>query len=71
MKTISLQRALKTSLRRYNADSEDGLIETFSAVFHSFGDLHKVAPVTFLARLKRRGVVLAVKPSQGRGGEER
>ena len=35
--------------------------EVFAWTFHSFKDLHNVSPNQFLARLRRRGVVLALK----------
>lgn len=44
---------------RFEPGSEDDLIEKFSAIFHSFKDLHKVNPLQFLTRLKQRGIVLA------------
>lgn len=44
----------------------DDLETRFAAVFHSYKDLHRVAPIQFLARLKRRGVTLVSvrRPSQ-------
>jgi hypothetical protein len=41
--------------------------EVFAWTFHSFKDLHDISPIQFLARLERRGVVLALKPKKSRG----
>ena len=44
--------------RKFDTEQEK-LIDTFSDVFHSFEDLHKVAPVDFLEKLEKAGVTLA------------
>lgn len=43
---------------------EEELEQIFAGVFHSFKDLHHVTPIQFVAKLKRRGVVLARKPKR-------
>lgn len=35
--------------------------EVFAWTFHSFKNLHNVSPNQFMARLRRRGVVLTMK----------
>jgi hypothetical protein len=48
--------------REFDTEQEK-LIDTFSDVFHSFEDLHKVAPVDFLEKLEKAGVTLAAVSS--------
>jgi hypothetical protein len=44
--------------RDCKADGPHPLEQEFAAVFHSFGDLRKVNPATFLAELRKAGIVL-------------
>ena len=40
--------------------------EVFAWTFHSFKNLHNVSPNQFMARLRRRGVVLSMKAKKSR-----
>ncbi|MCK1459117.1 hypothetical protein IVB34_12540 [Bradyrhizobium sp. 2] len=40
--------------------------DRFADVFHSFKDLHNVSPSQFLARLERKGVIVAWKAKRRR-----
>lgn len=54
-----MNRSKRDVKARLDPAIEDDRIEIFATVFHSFRDLHKVTPLALLAKLEKRGVVLA------------
>jgi hypothetical protein len=46
--------------RKYD-DEQEQLGDIFADIFHSFKDLHNVAPIQIIKRLDRKGVIFARK----------
>jgi len=49
-------------MKERQSQKREELIDKFADIFHSFGDLHTVTPLAFLAKLERKGITISRKP---------
>lgn len=49
--------------RKFDSEQEE-LGDIFADIFHSFKDLHNVAPIQIINKLDRKGIIFARKPKR-------